>query len=184
MRIIGLDIHRAFAEAVAWEDGSLRRLGRVDMRRDLLEAFAAKLSLDNVVVIEATGNASSAAAVVAPHVKKLECRPRALCRRAAAPSAWNVFNSRLAAATLVIRRSTIFDKTSIRRSSRSLIKTSPNLQSPALSNAGRLARQERHSYFAKSGHFNLAPTRISCITCIMELDGHLGSVAFSVLMTF
>lgn len=43
MRIIGLDIHRAFAEAVAWEDGRLRRLGRVDMRRDLLEAFAAKL---------------------------------------------------------------------------------------------------------------------------------------------
>ncbi|ESX84744.1 hypothetical protein X755_31505 [Mesorhizobium sp. LNJC405B00] len=52
MRIIGLDIHRAFAEAVAWEDGRLRRLGRVDMRRDLLDAFAAKLSLDDVVVIE------------------------------------------------------------------------------------------------------------------------------------
>jgi len=71
MRIIGLDIHRAFAEAVAWEDGRLRRLGRIDMRRDLLDAFAAKLSLDDVVVIEATGNASSAAAVVAPHVKKV-----------------------------------------------------------------------------------------------------------------
>jgi hypothetical protein len=41
MRIIGLDIHRAFAEAVAWEDGKLNRLGRVDMRRDLLSAFAA-----------------------------------------------------------------------------------------------------------------------------------------------
>ena len=40
MRIIGLDIHRAFAEAVAWDDlGSLKRLGRVDMRRPLLEAF-------------------------------------------------------------------------------------------------------------------------------------------------
>ena len=36
MRIIGLDIHRTFAEAVAWEDGRLRRLARVDMRRDLL----------------------------------------------------------------------------------------------------------------------------------------------------
>ena len=40
MRIIGLDIHRAFAEAVAWDDGKLKRLGRVDMRRHLLEAFA------------------------------------------------------------------------------------------------------------------------------------------------
>ena len=28
MRIIGLDIHRAFAEAVAWDDGKLQRLGR------------------------------------------------------------------------------------------------------------------------------------------------------------
>ena len=43
MRIIGLDIHRAFAEAVAWDDGKLKRLGRVDMRRHLLEAFAKKL---------------------------------------------------------------------------------------------------------------------------------------------
>ena len=28
MRIIGLDIHRAFAEAVAWDDGKLKRLSR------------------------------------------------------------------------------------------------------------------------------------------------------------
>ena len=71
MRIIGLDIHRAFAEAVAWDDGKLKRLGRVDMRRPLLEAFAKKLSKDVVVVVEATGNASSVAAVIAPHVKKV-----------------------------------------------------------------------------------------------------------------
>ena len=37
MRIIGLDIHRAFAEAVAWKDGKLSRLGRVIMRRQPLE---------------------------------------------------------------------------------------------------------------------------------------------------
>ena len=40
MRIIGLDIHRAFAEAVAWKDGKLTRLGRVIMRREPLEEFA------------------------------------------------------------------------------------------------------------------------------------------------
>ena len=28
MQIIGLDIHRAFAEAVAWDEGELKRLGR------------------------------------------------------------------------------------------------------------------------------------------------------------
>jgi hypothetical protein len=61
MRIIGLDIHRTFAEAVAWDDGKLKRLGRVDMRRHLLEAFAKKL----------TGNAASVASVIAPHVKKV-----------------------------------------------------------------------------------------------------------------
>lgn len=71
MRIIGLDIHRAFAEAVAWDDGKLRRLGRVDMRRDLLTAFAEQLSADDVVVVEATGNASAVVAVLAPHVKKV-----------------------------------------------------------------------------------------------------------------
>ena len=71
MRIIGLDIHRAFAEAVAWDDGKLKRLGRVDMRRPLLEAFAKKLSKDDIVVVEATGNAASVAAVIAPHVKRV-----------------------------------------------------------------------------------------------------------------
>jgi transposase len=71
MRIIGLDIHRAFAEAVAWQDGKLKRLGRIDMRRDRLEAFAATLRQDDSVVVEATGNAGSVAAVISPHVKRV-----------------------------------------------------------------------------------------------------------------
>ena len=53
MRVTGLDIHRAFAEAVAWDDGELKRLGRVDMRRHVLEAFAKKLAREDVVVVEA-----------------------------------------------------------------------------------------------------------------------------------
>jgi transposase len=71
MRIIGLDIHRTFAEAVAWDDGKLKRLGRVDMRRHLLEAFAKKLTKEGLVVVEATGNAASVASVIAPYVKKV-----------------------------------------------------------------------------------------------------------------
>src|ERR1700722_9913094 len=67
----GFDIHPALAEAVVWDEGELRRLGRVDMRRHLLEAFAKRLSKEDIVVIEATGNASSVAAVIAPHVKKV-----------------------------------------------------------------------------------------------------------------
>ena len=71
MRIVGLDIHRAFAEAAAWENGRFRRLGRIDMRRDPLTAFAERLSREDVVVVEATGNASAVAAVIAPHVKRV-----------------------------------------------------------------------------------------------------------------
>lgn len=71
MRIIGLDIHRAFAEAVAWQDGKLKRLGRIDMCRDLLAAFAGQLSPDDIVVVEATGNAAAVAAVITPHVKRV-----------------------------------------------------------------------------------------------------------------
>lgn len=51
MRIIGLDIHRAFAEAVAWQDGKLTRNRRIDMRPDRLQAFAATLPKDDVAVI-------------------------------------------------------------------------------------------------------------------------------------
>jgi transposase len=41
--------------------GKLRRLGRVDMRRNFLTAFAATLSPEDIVVVEATGNAASVA---------------------------------------------------------------------------------------------------------------------------
>src|SRR5215208_7095146 len=71
MGIIGLDIHRVFAEAVVRQHGKLKRLGRVDVRRDRLAAFAATLSKDDVVVVEATGNASAVAAVIGPHVKRV-----------------------------------------------------------------------------------------------------------------
>jgi transposase len=56
---------------VAWQDGKLKRLGRIDMRRDRLAAFAGQLSPDDIVVVEATGNAAAVAAVMAPHVKRV-----------------------------------------------------------------------------------------------------------------
>jgi hypothetical protein len=39
MAIIGMDVHRAFGKAVAAEAKTRRRLGRVDLRRDRLEAL-------------------------------------------------------------------------------------------------------------------------------------------------
>jgi transposase len=60
MRVIGMDIHRVFAEAVALLGGKVTRLGRVEMRRDRLEDFArATLTHDDHVVVEATGNAAA-----------------------------------------------------------------------------------------------------------------------------
>jgi hypothetical protein len=44
MRVIGLDIHRVFAGAAALEDGRLVRLGRIDLQRERLTAFARTLT--------------------------------------------------------------------------------------------------------------------------------------------
>src|ERR687893_178054 len=72
LRIVGMDIHCVFAEAVALLDGKVTRLGRVDMRRDRLEAFArSALTHDDHVVAEATGNAAAVAAVLGPHVGRV-----------------------------------------------------------------------------------------------------------------
>ncbi len=72
MRVIGMDIHRVFAEAVALLDGKVARLGWVDMRRDRLEEFArSALTRDDHVVVEATGNAAAVAEVLAPHVGRV-----------------------------------------------------------------------------------------------------------------
>ena len=71
MRVVGLDIHRVFAEAVMLEDGKIRRLGRVGMTRDHLAAFARTLTCDDHVVVEATGNASAVAEVIRPHVGRV-----------------------------------------------------------------------------------------------------------------
>lgn len=43
-RVIGMDIHRTFAEVVFWETGRLRPAGRIDMTRSGLEGFGRSLS--------------------------------------------------------------------------------------------------------------------------------------------
>jgi transposase len=39
MRVVGLDIHRSFAEAALIEEGRVRHLGRVDLVREKVVAF-------------------------------------------------------------------------------------------------------------------------------------------------
>ena len=55
MAIIGMDIHRAFAEAVAMEGKTCRRLGRIELRRDRLAAFAQLLGDRSALVLGALG---------------------------------------------------------------------------------------------------------------------------------
>jgi transposase len=70
-RVIGMDLHRTFAEVVVWEDGRLRHAGRVDMTRSGLEGFARTLRADDEVVIEATGNAMAVSHLLNPHVARV-----------------------------------------------------------------------------------------------------------------
>jgi transposase len=71
VRIVGLDIHRVFAEAMMLDDGVVKRLGRIGMTRNQLAAFAKTLTHDDHVVVEATGNASAVADAIAPHVGRV-----------------------------------------------------------------------------------------------------------------
>jgi transposase len=71
VRVVGLDIHRVFSEAVMLDDGEIIRLGRVGMTREHLAAFARTLTHDDHVVVEATGNAAAVMEVIAPHVGRV-----------------------------------------------------------------------------------------------------------------
>ena len=70
-RVIGMDIHRTFAEVVFWEEGKLRHHGRVDMTRSGLEGFGRSLDGDEEIVVEATGNAMSVVRVLSPFVARV-----------------------------------------------------------------------------------------------------------------
>jgi transposase len=70
-RVIGMDIHRTFAEVVFWEDGRLRHHGRIDMTRSGLEGFGRGLEKTDEVVVEATGNAMSVVRILDPFVARV-----------------------------------------------------------------------------------------------------------------
>jgi transposase len=71
MRIIGLDIHRTFAEVAILEEGVISHHGRVDITYRHIERFAARLRPDDEVVVEATGNAMAVAERLRPHVGRV-----------------------------------------------------------------------------------------------------------------
>jgi len=70
-RVIGMDLHRTFAEVVFWEDGRLRWYGRVDMTPSGLEGFGRSLTSNDEVVLEATGNTMAVVRVLRPYVARV-----------------------------------------------------------------------------------------------------------------
>jgi len=69
--VIGMDLHRTFAEVVIWEEGRLRHHGRIDMTRTALEGFGKTLKPTDEVVIEATGNCMAVSRVLSPFVARV-----------------------------------------------------------------------------------------------------------------
>jgi len=71
-RTIGLDLGRHAGEAAVIEGtGPARSLGRLEVRRDALEAFAATLGPDDAVVLEASGNTFAIADILAAHAGRV-----------------------------------------------------------------------------------------------------------------
>jgi len=71
MRIIGLDIHRTFAEVMFLEDGEVIHGGRVELCHSRFSAFAQTLRGDDEVVLEATGNTMAVVRLLEPHVSRV-----------------------------------------------------------------------------------------------------------------
>lgn len=72
MRVIGLDIHRTFAQVAIFNDGKLQDHGRFAMDREAVLGFAAKVPhKDDDVVIEATGNTAIVARLLQPYVHRV-----------------------------------------------------------------------------------------------------------------
>ena len=71
MAIIGMDIHRSFAQAAFLQDGQIKREQRVELVHDRLVKFARTLSVEDEVVIEATGNSAAVERILRPFVKRV-----------------------------------------------------------------------------------------------------------------
>src|SRR4051812_12892531 len=71
MRVIGLDVHREFAEVAILEHGQVRLAGRVETTPEMLRLFAQSLSAADRVAIEATGNTYAIARLLDGHVAEV-----------------------------------------------------------------------------------------------------------------
>lgn len=66
-RLIGLDVHREFAQVVVLEHGAIRQLGRISTTPEALHAFARTLGPNDHVALEATCNTYAIARLLQEH---------------------------------------------------------------------------------------------------------------------
>jgi transposase len=64
-------VHRSFAQAAFLQDGRIKREQRVDLVHDRLVKFGKTLSVEDEIVIEATGNSAAVERVLRPLVKRV-----------------------------------------------------------------------------------------------------------------
>ncbi|MCA1679777.1 MAG: transposase, partial [Actinobacteria bacterium] len=69
MRTVALDVHKRFAEVAVHEDGSLRRLGRIETGQ--LRMFAQSLGPQDHVVLESTAMTWAIAELLAEHAGRV-----------------------------------------------------------------------------------------------------------------
>jgi transposase len=71
MRIIGLDVHRSFAEVAILDRGAIRRAGRILLEHGHIIEFGKTLDLSDEVVLEATGNTAIIVRLLRPFVRRV-----------------------------------------------------------------------------------------------------------------
>lgn len=71
MRVIGMDVHRAFAQVAILDDGKVVSEQRLDLVQDKVLAFGRGLRADDEVVLEATGNTAAIERLLRPFVARV-----------------------------------------------------------------------------------------------------------------
>ena len=71
MRVVGMDIHRSFAQVAILEDGRIIKELRVELVHERVVRFAKTLDPDDEVVIETTGNSAAVERLMRPYVKRV-----------------------------------------------------------------------------------------------------------------
>lgn len=71
MRVVGMDIHRSFAQVAILDRGEVTSEKRVDLVHDKVLAFGRTLRPDDEIVIEATGNTAAVERLLRPFVGRV-----------------------------------------------------------------------------------------------------------------